>query len=423
MKDITPNLSHFILASANSLIKINEGHSIEYISSWIPENLFPFKKSILSYVKQSIRNLGCSKAIIKKFINKEPDKLVINILYVAISLLIESKFQDFTIINQAVLATKINKSIFHASGLINAVLRKINQNLEQLKREYYTQSFLPIWWLEKLKNIDVENYLSISKLQPAMGLRINPLKISTQDYFNLLALENIEARIINLNNLTPYAIVLPKQIAVEKLPFFSDGYLSVQDIAAQLSPQLLNLKDGDKILDACSSPGGKILSCLEQFKLHTTIIDVNSEKIDKVFENLDRLKLNHQCLSLNYHINDASSLHWWNKEQFDYIIADVPCSASGIVRKYPEIALIRQAKDLKNLQKLQKDIIQNLWQTLKKSGVLLYITCSVFEEEGIKQIQYFLDKNKDAKCISNIGQIEVSLNNDGFFYALLQKVN
>jgi 16S rRNA C967 or C1407 C5-methylase (RsmB/RsmF family) len=211
--------------------------------------------------------------------------------------------------------------------------------------------------------------------------------------------------------------------SVRELPGFDDGDFAVQDAVAQIVPQLLDLKDGLMILDACSAPGGKILSCLEQYKLYVHCLEIDANRAEKITENLHRLKLTDQALDFNLHIqsvedfvlNTASSI-------FDRIILDVPCSTSGVLRKHPEMIFARDHLPPQELSKQQLDMLRQVWRLLKEDGVLLYITCSIFAIEGIDVVKQFLKETPDAEYMPSLLHIDIAEQHDGFFYARFKKI-
>lgn len=218
-----------------------------------------------------------------------------------------------------------------------------------------------------------------------------------------------------------------KPMPVEQVPGFADGIVSVQDYGAQLAAHLLDVKQGMQVLDACSAPGGKTGHLLEQADLQLTALDNDEKRLKRVASNLKRLHL-----KANLQKGDAGQ--WSSDQTFDRILADVPCTASGIVRRHVDIKWLRREADIVSFTQQQAVILANLWHLLSKSGKLLYVTCSIFAEENQQQIDRFLTENADATQlpleltddrIRNIdiqhGQLIPSNANDGFFYALLQK--
>lgn len=265
-----------------------------------------------------------------------------------------------------------------------------------------------------------------------MTLRLNTHHIKRDEYLNLLSEKEITA---TAGSYSPNAIYLDKPVPVTSLPLFADGKVSVQDEAAQLAALLLNPQKGDRILDACAAPGGKTIHLLEQeSNVDLLALDIEENRLEKVQENLDRAQLKAQLLAANAFLPET----WWDQKQFDRILLDAPCSASGVIRRHPDIKLLRNKDDIPNLVKEQEQILNALWPLLKSGGMLLYATCSVLAEENTLQIQHFLQQHTDAELqpiTSEWGQQQTAgtqilpgegSNNggngmDGFFYALIQK--
>lgn len=290
---------------------------------------------------------------------------------------------------------------------------------------------------------------------PPLYIRVNPTKYSPTAYLKILADAGIEANLtsfilpaLNNNdnqndnqsdnqsdnseaelNLTPYAIKISNEgVDITQLPKFSDGAFAVQDLAAQIVPQLLNLKNGLRVLDACSAPGGKIFSCLEQYRLHVDLIELDEKRAEKIQQNYLRLDLKKQAMSYGLHLQsvEAFVLEHLNQPQqngYDRIILDAPCSCSGVLRKHPEMLFSRLDDGLSpdDLAAKQMQMLRELWPLLKPAGLLVYVTCSIFKSEGLGLIEEFLAKNTDARLLPSPLHIYPSTEHDGFFYALLQK--
>jgi len=237
-------------------------------------------------------------------------------------------------------------------------------------------------------------------------------------------------------SLYSYTIVLDKPVSVDKLPFFSEGALSVQDGAPQLAASLLSPQPGDLILDACAAPGGKTMHLFEQQASLKKVValDVSSERLKRVQENSRRLKIPDEKLLLM--TADASKQDWWDGEQFDRILLDAPCSATGVIRRHPDIKLLRREEDISALTQLQAQIMDNLWLMLKPGGLLLYATCSIIRDENDRQIEAFLNRQKNSNAIELLIDADWGIrmpfgrqilpgehNMDGFYYALLRKSN
>ena len=364
------------------------------------------------------------------------DDRIHTLLLVAIYQLLHDKADAFTVVNQAVYAVSelkrpVPKS--WAKGLVNAILRNFLRQKEQLAKalnasEVATYSY-PQWWINKLKTQYPDHWqgmLETGNQHPPMTLRVNTQKISIDDYMQLLARQDIEA-----THIGGQAVTLTRPQPVEKIPGFTDGVVSVQDYGAQLAAYLLDLTPNLNILDACCAPGGKTGHILELADVALTSLDSDEARLQRVQSNLDRLGL-----QANLVVGDASSASWWDGKSFDRILADVPCTASGIVRRHVDIKWLRRDADVASFAAQQAKILPSLWQMLAKGGKLLYVTCSIFNEENQGQIDRFLKNNTDATqlpfalpvnhpqaSITHInGQLIPSTAHDGFFYALLQKI-
>ncbi|HAF00994.1 MAG TPA: 16S rRNA (cytosine(967)-C(5))-methyltransferase RsmB [Methylophilaceae bacterium] len=354
------------------------------------------------------------------------------LLLVALYQLLHDKADDFTIVNQSVKAASFAKPKW-AKGLVNGVLRnflrKQTEIAEQLKGNEVAQYSYPQWWITKVKAQYPQHWQSIlmaGNAHPPMTLRVNRRKISTEEYMTLLHRQGVEAEQIGA-----YAVMLTHAVSVEKITGFSEGVVSVQDYGAQFAPKLLDLASGMRVLDACCAPGGKTGHILESAEVELTAIDSDASRLTRVASNLDRLSLKAQL-----RVADASQLQgWYDGQPFDRILADVPCSASGIVRRHVDIKWLRRETDIVSFVQQQSAILLNLWQLLAKGGKLLYVTCSIFDEENQQQIDRFLKTHDDARQLpiqldEYLTQRMVSLGNqlipnalhDGLYYALLQKI-
>ncbi len=357
------------------------------------------------------------------------------LLLVAIYQLQHDKADTFTVVNQAVHAVSqfkrpVPKS--WAKGLVNAILRNFLRQKDQLEAAVKSSEVAiysyPQWWINKLKTqypSHWQSMLETGNQHPPMTLRLNTQKISADDYLQLLVQESIDATLLGTQ-----AIILGKPIPVEKIPGFVQGNVSVQDYGAQLAAPLLDAEPNMRVLDACCAPGGKTGHILEIAGVNMTALDNDEVRLQRVQSNLDRLHLKANLL-----VGDASASNWWDGQPFDRILADVPCTASGIVRRHVDIKWLRREADIASFTAQQAKILPNLWQMLAKGGKLLYVTCSVFHEENQGQVDKFLQNNADAVQIPFAlpqpkqhtgithmnGQLVPSNAHDGFFYALLQK--
>ena len=382
----------------------------------------------------TLRFYGEVNARLEKLLEKPLSNAHITaLLLVAIYQLLHDKADDFTVVNQAVKAAGDAKPRW-AKGLVNGVLRNFIRQKDALAEKIKKDTKIhdvalysyPQWWINKLKSQYPSTWqaiLQIGNAHPPMTLRVNAQKSNAPEYCQLLAQQDIEA-----THVGGQAVMLAKPIPVEQVPGFADGVVSVQDYGAQLAAHLLDLKKGQLVLDACCAPGGKTGHILELTGVVLTALDNDASRLNRVESNLNRLNLN-----ANLQLGDAAT--YYNTRLFDRILADVPCTASGIVRRHVDIKWLRRERDIASFCAQQAVILANLWQLLAKGGKLLYVTCSIFNEENQQQIDHFLLKHNDAtqlpllltneleKNIQNQhGQLIPTHQHDGLFYALLQKI-
>lgn len=377
----------------------------------------------------TLRFYGEVNAYLEKLLEKPLNNAHITaLLLVAIYQLLHDKADDFTVVNQAVKAAGDAKPRW-AKGLVNGVLRNFLRQKEALTEKLKTDEVAlfsyPQWWINKLKSQYPRTWqaiLATGNAHPPMTLRVNAQKSNAEEYFQLLARLGIEA-----THLGGQAVMLTKPIPVEQIAGFADGVVSVQDYGAQLAAHLLDLKKGLRVLDACCAPGGKTGHILELASVPLIALDNDASRLNRVASNLARLQL-----VADLKVGDAAT--YQDERRFDRILADVPCTASGIVRRHVDIKWLRREADIAKFCAQQAAILANLWQLLAKGGKLLYVTCSIFNEENQQQIDLFLQKNTDATQLpllltedidKNIqiahGQLIPTYQHDGLFYALLQK--
>jgi len=425
-------LHHSQLIAADCVSEVIKGHNLNQVFERHFDHhshITPQQKSIAIFLAYgAIRFLGENQFFIRKLINKKiTNKKIEALLCIALFQLSHDQSTEFTVVNEAVKAAKfINKS--WAGSFVNGVLRNFIRQKDNLKSELKNddEAFYsyPLWWIKLIKqeyNKDWESILLNGNKHPPLTLRINVRKINLKQYEEKLKSESIEYRILG-----DIALELTQPIPVEKIPGFINGEVSVQDFGAQLAAQLLDLKDGQVCLDACSAPGGKTGHMLEMADIELVSIDQEKDRLHKVKENLERLQLHAhlKCADL------TSIKSWWNEKLFDRILLDAPCSASGVVRRHVDIKWLRRPRDIDMFAKQQKIMLQAMWQLLKKGGKLLYATCSIFPDENQRVIDDFIKEHSDAKEVkwsvdSKYSKYENQLipseNHDGFFYALFEK--
>ena len=321
------------------------------------------------------------------------------------------------VVDQAVAAAgELAGGVF--KGLVNGVLRNFLRQRESLLAALAADDEAryqhPRWWLARLRRAHPKYWLSIvaaDNSPPPMTLRVNQRRGTVADYLARLAAAGFPARALGAGG-----VLLQKPESVEALPGFFDGFVSVQDAGAQRAVELLAPAPGSRVLDACAAPGGKTAHLLESAPLDLLALDIDAGRTKRIEENLQRLGLR-----ATIQVADCREVkHWWDGRTFDAILADVPCSASGVVRRHPDIKHLRRESDIRRFVHTQADILDALWPLLKAGGKLLYATCSVFPEENAAQIDAFLVRQSGVERLHE-EQLLPQDENDGFYYALLRK--
>lgn len=337
------------------------------------------------------------------------------IIQIGIYELNNSNKPDYAVVNTLVEIVDNEKE----KKFINWVLREYQRQKENLSiliiKDYSLKYNIPNWIINLLKKQYKNNYLKFLdglNYHPAFGLRVNYIKKSFDEYIEILKQSNIKY-IINEDN----KICLEKSLDIKDVPLFLDGISSIQDVAAQYTVNLLTKNNITpvKVLDACAAPGGKTCQILENYNCSLTAMDISSHRLERIKQNLQRLELKAKII-----IGDAFNLDWWDKSKFDLIVADVPCSASGTIKRNPDIKINRSYDDVIKFTVSQRKIVLNLWNCLEDDGYFLYITCSIFRDENQDNIAWFEDNIKGFKLIDEL-QIIPTEYNDSLYYALVQK--
>jgi len=360
---------------------------------------------------------------------RKPDRVIHHLMLVALFQLRFSEQATYAVLNETVEACReLDKP--HLTGLVNGVLRAAEREGAPEPEGDSSRFSHPVWMVEKLRHNWPDDWpaiLNANNTRAPMTLRVNALRFSREDYLKLLTEAGIGAR---PTRFAPFGIQLDHPVPVDRLPWFEDGGASVQDEAAQLCTTLLNLQPGQRVLDACAAPGGKTCAILEACTglSEVVAIDESEERLPRVQENLDRLDL-HATLK---QADAADTEQWWDGQAFDRILLDVPCSATGVIRRHPDIKLLRRESDIVPLASIQLGLLEAMWSILKPGGRLVYATCSVFPQENHRIIQRFLTQQELAKPIhtdTNWGRdlttgrqlLPDPNSHDGFFYAVLEK--
>ncbi|PLQ01878.1 16S rRNA (cytosine(967)-C(5))-methyltransferase RsmB [Cupriavidus pauculus] len=397
---------------------------------------------------RSVRLFGTTRALVTQLVTRPPGALVDSLLAVALALLIEGEeghggkvgrggYSDFTVVDQAVSAAASEPKTAHARGLVNAVLRRFLRErkalMPKIMQDEEARWNLPSWWLAQLRRAYPDQWMALAESvneRPPMTLRVNPKRISVQAYLQELANAGLAGTAVG-----EQAVRLARAFPVSQIPGFAEGDVSVQDAGAQLAAPLCEVSDGMRVLDACAAPGGKTGHLLELADIHVTAVESDAQRAARIHDNLARLGQRAEVI-----VGDASRpKDWWDGQPFDRILADVPCSASGIVRRHPDIRWLRRESDVAKLMTEQRRIVSQLWPLLKRGGILVYVTCSIFPTEGEEQALWFGAQLPDAIRLQAPGQLlpgikapettgsgtagEASLpsDHDGFYYARFQK--
>ena len=377
------------------------------------------------------RHLGLLRGVLSALAARPlPDRDLEALLLVALCQLHFTRAAPYAVVDHAVSAcAQLRKS--SAKGLVNALLRNFLRRpealLSQSRRTEEGRWSYPQWWIDEVKRTYPERYSAIleaGNVRPPMTLRVNLRLIQCEDYLALLRDAGVSAEQIG-----PAALQLDRPLGVEQLPGFDRGLVSVQDLSAQYAAGLLDLAVGQRVLDACAAPGGKTAHILERCDVDVTAVDRDAVRLTRVQETLDRAGLSARLVCADA----AGPSSWWDGTRFQRILLDAPCTASGIVRRHPDIKWLRRPQDVSALAVQQRDLLEALWHMLAAGGKLLYATCSVFPAENQLQIAAFLRSHPEARLlllsaipdgpeIENIkGQILPDSRHDGFFYALLQR--
>ena len=439
-------LSRQLQQVASALQDIRSGRSGSAVLEGVPAPLRPGVQALLFQV---LRTLGWAEAIRRQLAPRTPRPPVDALLCTALALLADAEhlpYEPFTLVNQTIEAAKQDSSTRAQASFVNACLRRflrergaLQQAIAQDPQALWNH---PRWWVQRLQKDHPQHWqqiLQANNSQAPMVLRVNKQKSTLAQYQKALAAIDMEAFAVG-----DAGLVLRRAVPVQALPGFADGAVSVQDAAAQLAAPLLlsglDLTQPLRVLDACAAPGGKTAHLLEwagaAAPLQVTALDIDPARCARIDDTLQRLGLHAQVLA-----QDAGRPQdWWQQhcggQFFDAILLDAPCTASGIVRRHPDVRWLRRESDIAQLAQVQARLLATLWPLLRPGGRLLYCTCSVFLAEGEQQVQAFLAHHTGARLLPSPGHLlpgmggkpgtvpdNLSGEHDGFFYALLQKIS
>jgi 16S rRNA (cytosine967-C5)-methyltransferase len=372
----------------------------------------------------TLRRYGRSQAIVSALSRRAgtTDRLVEALLWCSLYALESGRYAEYTVVDQAGRAC-VAMQRSGAKGYVNALLRnflRARGRLEaRLGADEVARHWHPKWWIDRLRTAYPsawEEILAAGNTHPPMCLRVNARRASPQAYAARLAAEGIATTLIG-----PQALLLEKPVPVDRLPGFAQGEVSVQDAGAQRAAGFLDLYAGQRVLDACAAPGGKSSHILELASVELTALDADAARCAGITRDQERLGLQSQVRAADCTSLDA----WWDGIAFERILADVPCSASGVARRHPDMKWLRREADIAAFAARQARILDALWRTLSPGGKLLYVTCSVFTEENDAVVDAFAARTAAARRASlpegAAAQLLPGPEHDGFFFALLEK--
>ena len=381
------------------------------------------RAALIDLTHGTLRRYGRVQAIVRELSARGgADERVQALLWCALYAVESGRYREHTVVDQAVKACALLEQ-WNAKGYVNALLRRFLRERSALDaaiaRDEVALYQHPRWWIDLLRATypgDWQAALAADNGHPPMCLRVNRRRRDVAAYQEALARQDMAAR-----RCGPEALLLERPVPVERLPGFSSGEASVQDLGAQRAAHLLELSVGQRVLDACAAPGGKSGHILELADVALTALDADAARAARITPNLERLGLRAEV-----RVGDAAQPDaWWDGVPFDRILADVPCSASGIVRRHPDVKWLRRAGDLAAFAARQSSIVAALWRLLAPGGKLLYATCSVFAEENERVVAASLGTQPVARRVplsdGRPAQWLPAAEHDGFYYALIEK--
>jgi 16S rRNA (cytosine967-C5)-methyltransferase len=470
-------LSEQLVDVAKCVQAVLAGRSLADVLPTVSPSLRPGVQALTFH---ALRHWGTAQALVQVLTDREPAPLPKALLGVALSLLLPEtvvsatapRYAPFTVVDQAVVATRSQRSMVAYAGMMNACLRRFLREQEALLARVQTDPVArwnyPNWWVERVQHDHPKAWRAVLRAgqEPAsLVLRVNPNKISRSQFLEHLAQSDVAA--VPLNHPTGEdAVRLERHVAVERLPGYAEGWFAVQDAAAQWAAYgcLVGWSDRAKVsgrplrvLDACAAPGGKTAHLLEQAQvldipMSLWALEVDIKRNQRMHDNLVRLGWTDALqrgkaikagtlteaeagTSVRLRVADAAAVEsWWDGQAFDVVLLDAPCTASGIVRRHPDVRWLRRASDVEALVQTQARLLEALWPVVGAGGRLVYATCSIFKAEGLGQAQAFVQRHKDvqqgmapghllpmsASAVADIAD-NWACEHDGFFYSTFDK--
>ena len=380
------------------------------------------RAALLDLTHGTLRRYGRVQAIVAALSRREPDALLQALLWCALYALESGRYAEYTVVDQAVRACTLLERWTakpYVNGLLRRWLRERSAIESRLRAHDEARYQHPRWWIEILRHAYPDAWqdiLAAGNSHPPMMLRVNMRRISVADYARRLEVGGFTARPVG-----EAGLLLERPVPVDRLPGFAEGEVSVQDLGAQRAAALLELAPGQRVLDACAAPGGKTAHILECAEVLLTALDIDAARTQRIERNLERLSLRATVRTADC----TQPQTWWDGVPFERILADVPCSSSGVARRHPDIKWLRRRGDLAGFRAQQARILDALWQLLAPGGKLLYVTCSVFPQENEELVEAFLAtaERAQALALSDGGRAQwlPGPQHDGFYYALIRK--
>ena len=373
----------------------------------------------------TLRQLGLLRGVLGRIVRRPiKERGLEALLAVALYQLQFTRTPPYAIVNEAV-AAAADMGWIWAKAAVNALLRRFLRErdplIEAARSDPVGRYSYPGWWIRRVRDqypAQWEAVLAGGNQLPRIALRVNLRRTSQADYLARIRAEGLDAEASG-----EAGVLLARALPVSRIPGFADGSVSVQDLAAQCAAHYMDLAPGQRVLDACAAPGGKTAHMLELCDVQLVALDSDPKRITRIGENLSRLGLHAQVRCTDVGAIDG----WWDGAAFDRILADVPCTASGIVRRHPDIKWLRREEDIESLARHGARLLDAMWRVLKPGGKLLLATCSIFREENRAQVDDFVGRHADARIapLPVEDGLDVQLlpddSHDGFYYALLER--
>ena len=410
--------------AARMVARVAGGRSLaEEFSRVAEEGLETPRAALLDLTHGTLRAYGRVQFIVRELSRRgQPERLVEALLWCSLYALESGRYADYTVVDQAVRACALLER-WTAKGYVNGLLRSYLRERASFARRIGASEEAayqhPQWWIDLARSAypgEWQAVLAAGNSHPPMSLRVNTRRLSVPQYGARLAAAGIAAR-----PLGGAALLLERAVPAERLPGFEQGDVSVQDAGAQRAARCLDLAQGQRVLDACAAPGGKAAHILESADVTLIALEADAARSVRIERNLERLGLAATIRTADCTRLDA----WWDGAPFERILADVPCSASGVVRRHPDMKWLRRASDLPAFAARQAAILDALWHALAVDGKLLYVTCSLFPQENEQLVEAFVARAQGARRLplpdAAPAQWLPGAEHDGFFYALIEK--